>query len=201
MTDTARASPDTPAPPRQASAGFMLRHPAHLLALGFGAGLSPKAPGTVGTLWAWLSFEVLGLYLGPQALAWLMLAALVLGWWVSMLTARHLQVLDPGCIVVDEIAAFWLVLWVLDVQSWALGLLAFALFRFFDARKPGPVAWADRLAHQVKPQTDPRGWAKIGAGIMLDDYVAAACTLLVIGLIQWALRLSGVWPGLLAYLQ
>lgn len=201
MANTTRTSPNAPTAPRLAGTRFMLRHPAHLLALGFGAGLSPRAPGTVATLFAWLSYEVLGLYLGAQDLAWLMLAALVLGWWASTLSARHLGVLDPGCIVVDEIAAFWLVLWVLDPQSWTLGLLAFALFRFFDAIKPGPVAWADRLSHRVDPQAQAWGWAKIGAGIMFDDYVAAACTLLVIWSIQWAVRLSGAMSGLGAYLS
>ena len=58
--------------------------------------------------------------------------------------------------------------------------LAFALFRFFDAVKPGPVGWADALFHDVDPARDPTAWTKAGFGIMLDDLVAAACTLLVI---------------------
>ena len=53
------------------------------------------------------------------------------------------------------------------------------MFRFFDAVKPGPVAWADQLYHDIDPGTDPAGWRKAGWGIMLDDYVAAFCTLLV----------------------
>src|SRR5690348_12104272 len=54
-----------PLAPRRASLGFMLEHPAHLIALGFGSGLSPIAPGTVGTLFAWLSFHVLNPWQTP----------------------------------------------------------------------------------------------------------------------------------------
>jgi phosphatidylglycerophosphatase A len=91
-----------------------------------------------------------------------------------------MRVLDPGSIVWDEIAAFWLVLWLVTPTGWVGQLLAFALFRYFDAAKPGPVGWADRLFHGVNPATDPGAWRKAGLGIMLDDFVAAACALLVI---------------------
>jgi phosphatidylglycerophosphatase A len=145
---------------------FMMRHPAHVIALGFGAGLSLWAPGTVGPLWAWASFAV--------QLAWLIGLGLPLGWWASTVTARHLGVSDPGNIVWDEIVAFWLVLWLLlPVGFWAQ-FGAFVLFRFFDAAKPGPVGWADRLFKGF-------GW-RGGFGIMFDDLVAAFCTLLVIAI-------------------
>jgi len=88
-------------------------------------------------------------------------------------------VMDPGSIVWDEIAAFWLVLWLVCPTGLTEQLMAFALFRFFDAVKPGPVAWADQLFHDVDPATDPGAWRKAGWGIMLDDLVAAFCTLLV----------------------
>jgi phosphatidylglycerophosphatase A len=58
--------------------------------------------------------------------------------------------------------------------------VAFALFRFFDAVKPGPVGWADQLYHGLDTRNDPGAWRKAGWGIMLDDLVAAFCTLLVI---------------------
>ena len=45
--------------------GFMARHPAHWIAMGFGSGLAPKAPGTVGTLWGWAAFAILNLWLTP----------------------------------------------------------------------------------------------------------------------------------------
>lgn len=184
-----------------ASAGFMLRHPARLLALGFGTGLSPVAPGTVATLWAWLSYEVLTAWVAPTPMLWLVIAASLLGWWASASTARQLNIRDPGCVVIDEIAAFWLVLWLLQANTWTLALLTFCLFRFFDAVKPGPVGWADRLCHFVDPKADKAAWAKIGGGIMLDDFVAAGCTLLVVLAIQWSVGVSSSLSGLAAYLR
>jgi phosphatidylglycerophosphatase A len=161
---------------------FMMAHPAHVLALGFGSGLSAVAPGTMGTLWAWALFALLQNRLTESQWGWLIAVSISAGWWVCTVTARHLRTLDPGSIVWDEIAAFWLVLWLVGPTSFLDQLAAFALFRFFDAAKPGPVAWADRLYHHVDPQTDPGAWRKAGWGIMLDDLVAAFCTLLVIAL-------------------
>ena len=87
-----------------------------------------------------------------------------------------MQVQDPSAIVWDEIVAFWLILWLwMPVGLWGQ-FVAFVLFRFFDAVKPGPVGWADRHFHGL-------GW-RGGWGIMLDDLVAAFCTLLCISLWQ-----------------
>jgi phosphatidylglycerophosphatase A len=91
-------------------------------------------------------------------------------------------VLDPGSVVWDEVVAFWLVLWLVAPASLAAQAVAFGLFRFFDAVKPGPVGWADRLFHNIDPATDRWAWHKAGWGIMLDDLVAAFCTLLTIAL-------------------
>ena len=177
---------ETPAAPLPApvrpSGKFMLSHPAHVLALGFGSGLSPVAPGTAGTLWGWLSFLVLQQWLSSAQLGWLIAVSIPLGCWACTVTARHMRVLDPGSIVWDEISAFWLVLW-LVLPAGLLGqVVAFALFRYFDAAKPGPVGWADRLSHQLDPATDRHAWTWAGMGIMADDFVAAGCTLMVIAL-------------------
>lgn len=162
-----------------ASFAFMRRHPAHWMALGFGAGLSPRAPGTVGTLWAWLSFIVLDRWLGDGGWALLIAAALALGWWACTRTAQHLGVGDPGAIVWDEVVAFWLVLWVWMPASFFGQLAAFALFRAFDAIKPPPVGWADA---RFKLRSGLAiGWRE-GFGILFDDLVAALCTLLVLAL-------------------
>jgi phosphatidylglycerophosphatase A len=168
-----------PSGPVRPSARFMLSHPAHFIAMGFGSGLSPVAPGTAGTLWAWLAFVVLQPWMNDARWAWLLLASLPVGWWASTVTARNMRVLDPSSVVWDEIAAFWLVLWLVTPAGFWAQLLAFALFRFFDAVKPGPVRWADQLFHDVNLTTDPAAWRKAGLGIMLDDLVAAACALLV----------------------
>ena len=178
----APAPPTAPVltPPVRPNSRFMRSHPAHFIALGFGSGLSPLAPGTAGTLWAWLAFLALQPWMNDTRWALLIGLSLPLGWWASTVTARNLRVLDPSCVVWDEVVAFWLVLWLVTPTGWWGQLAAFALFRFFDAVKPGPVGWADQLFHDVQPDTDPAAWRKAGFGIMLDDVVAAACTLLVI---------------------
>ncbi len=157
---------------------FLLTHPAHLIALGFGSGLSPKAAGTVGTLWAWAAFLVLNPWMNDLRWALLLAIALPVGWWASALTAKHLHLSDPGSVVIDEIVAFWLVLWLISPANWIEQLTVFALFRYFDAAKPGPVGWADRLYERLKPAKVRWGWAQVGWGVMLDDLVAAFCTLL-----------------------
>ncbi len=166
--------------PVRPNARFMLSHPAHILAMGFGSGLSRFAPGTVGTLWAWLVFAVLQPGMNDARWAWLIAASLPLGWWACSVTAKNMRVLDPSSVVWDEIAAFWLVLWLVTPAGFWGQLVAFCLFRFFDAAKPGPVGWADQLFHDVNTTGDPAAWRKAGFGIMLDDLVAAACALLVI---------------------
>ena len=171
---------DTPAPIARPDAAFLLAHPAHFIALGLGAGLSPWAPGTAGTLWAWTAFLVLQLWFTMAQIGWLIALSLPLGWWASSVAARHMRVLDPSSIVWDEVVAFWLVLWLVLPTGWGGQLVAFCLFRFFDAVKPGPVAWADQLFHGVDTTRDRHAWTKAGLGIMLDDLVAAFCTLLVI---------------------
>jgi phosphatidylglycerophosphatase A len=178
---TAVADPIAPLPdgPRRASARFMAGHPARWIALGFGSGLSPRAPGTVGTLWAWIAFLVLDRVLATAGWAWLLAGALAIGWWACTRTAQHLGVADPSAIVWDEVVAFWLVLWLLMPAPWWAQLAAFGLFRYFDAAKPGPVGWADRR-FKLRPG-QAIGWAQ-GAGILFDDLVAAACTLLFIAL-------------------
>jgi phosphatidylglycerophosphatase A len=158
----------------------MLAHPAHLIALGWGAGLSRLAPGTVGTLWAWVAFLVLSPWMNDARWTLLIGVSLPLSWWASTITARDMGVLDPGSIVVDEIIAFWLVLWLVMPTGTVGQLVAFGLFRYFDAAKPGPVGWADALFHSVDPQTDHYAWIKAGLGILIDDLVAALCVLLIV---------------------
>ena len=173
MTATEAAAPPLMAP-RRPTVRFMLSHPANFIALGFGAGLAPKAPGTVGTLWAWLAYLVLQQWLGPAQMGGLIVASTLVGWWACTTAARNLRVADPGAIVWDEVVAFWLVLWLAMPMGFWGQAVAFALFRFFDAAKPGPVGWADSLFKGF-------GW-RGGWGILFDDFVAAFCTLLVIAL-------------------
>lgn len=181
MIEVAAASPAPPAAPRRASGRFMLANPLHVIALGFGSGLAPRAPGTVGTLWAWAAFLILHSYLSDLQWAWLIGVGFVVGCWASAVTARHLGKPDPGCVVWDEVIAFWIVLWLVMPAGLLAQTIAFALFRLFDAAKPGPVGWADRC-FKAEPGAGgaPRIGLREGFGIMLDDLVAALCTLLVI---------------------
>jgi phosphatidylglycerophosphatase A len=168
--------------PRKPTWRFLWAHPAHVIALGGGSGLSPVAPGTAGTLWAWLVFLVLHPHLDDVDWAVLLVLAFWVGWWACTVTARHLAVADPGAIVWDEVLAFWLVLWLVTPAGLWAQFWAFVLFRFFDAVKPGPVAWADGL---FKLRRGESIGAAQGFGIVFDDLVAALCTLLVIALWTW----------------
>jgi phosphatidylglycerophosphatase A len=161
-----------------ATAAFMLRHPARWIALGFGSGLSPKAPGTVGTLWAWVAFLVFDRWLDAAGWGVVIAASLALGVWACARTAADLAIADPGAIVWDEVVAFWIVLWLVMPAGLSMQLAAFVLFRVFDAAKPGPVGWCDRRFKNA------RGWIQ-GVGILADDLVAALCTLLVLALARF----------------
>lgn len=179
---TPHPDPSRPAPPpARPTLAFLLRHPAHWFALGFGSGLAPIAPGTAGTLWAWAVFVLLQQVFSPGQLGLLIAASIPLGWWACTITARNLGREDPGCIVWDEVVAMWLVLWLFAPVGWQGQLLAFALFRLFDAAKPQPVRWADQCFKGS-------GW-RGGWGIMFDDLVAAFCTLLVLA----TGRHFGIW--------
>jgi phosphatidylglycerophosphatase A len=174
------------APPPRPSWRFKAAHPARWVAFGFGSGLAPHAPGTVGTLWAWAAFVVLDRWLATWQWGVLIALSLAGGWWACTRTAQHLGVADPGAIVWDEVVAFWLVLWIAMPIGIAMQAVAFALFRLFDAAKPGPVGWADRRFK--RSNGTPIGWAQ-GFGILFDDLVAALCTLIVLALLRLA-----PWP-------
>ncbi len=79
---------------------------------------------------------------------------------------------DSGHMVWDEVVAFWLVLWMAQPTGFFGQLGLFLVFRFFDAVKLGPVRWADQHFKGL-------GW-RGGFGVMFDDLVAAACTLLLL---------------------
>lgn len=149
---------------RQPTWRFVLGHPSHFLAFGFGIGLIPFAPGTFGTL---LAFPIFG-FLHPRldAKAWVLaLAALFwVGVWATGRTGRALGVHDHGGMVFDETVAFLAVLF-LTPNSLLWQAFAFLLFRLFDILKPPPIRYVDRKV-------------KGGLGVMLDDLVAGLFALL-----------------------
>ena len=146
--------------------GFAFSHPAHAIALGFGAGLSPFAPGTVGTLVAWPLGWYASSVMPPALLAAAMAPLFILGIWACALTGRHLGVADHRAMVWDEIVAFLLVLAIVP-RTFAWQLAAFVLFRFFDIAKPPPIRALERRYHG-------------GFGVMFDDLIAAGYTLLML---------------------
>lgn len=147
-------------------ASLRFRDPTVLVATWFGSGLLPKAPGTWGSLAGLPAALLLGYYGGPGALVAGALVAFVVGIPAATRYATATGKDDPSEIVIDEVAAQWLVLSMLPmtVLAWAVGFL---LFRFFDVLKPWPVSLADRKL-------------KGGFGIMLDDIIAAGYAMLVV---------------------
>lgn len=146
-----------------------LRDPVHLLALGFGSGLAPLAPGTFGSL-VGLALGLLVLQAGWWAALGAVVLASVAGIWICGESARRLGVHDHPAIVWDEVAGMMLVMLAAPATWWG-ALLAFVLFRVFDVWKPWPIREVD---HGM------RG----GAGIMLDDILAALWAVAVLLLIR-----------------
>jgi phosphatidylglycerophosphatase A len=160
---------------------FLLSHPYHFIALGFGAGLAPVAPGTFGTLLALPIFWVLSPRLNPAGLLIALGFMYVGGIWVCDRTGRDLGVRDHKAIVWDEVVAFLLVLF-FTPPALVWQALAFVLFRLLDILKPGPI-------HYVETQF--RG----GFGVMIDDLMAAFFTLICLALLKLLAPAIGDWFG------
>ena len=151
-----------------ANARFLLGDAGHFLAFGLGAGLTPKAPGTAGTLLAFpLYWAVIDW--SPSA-RWLLAVVLfAVGVWLCGRACRALGKHDDSGVVLDEIVAFYAVL--LALPAGALWQAAgFALFRVLDSYKPQPLRWLDNNIGG-------------GFGIMLDDAVAALFTVFLLALV------------------
>jgi phosphatidylglycerophosphatase A len=167
---------------------WMIQRLSRTIAFGFGSGLSPIAPGTAGTLWAWATFWVGEHFLSPKDIFWVIAVGILLGCWVCGQVSEELGKRDYGGIVWDEIMAFWLVLIFIAPSSFWMQLIAFALFRFFDAAKPGPIGSIDRhfkQAGSTHAESTPLQMFWRGFGIMVDDLAAAFLTLLCIALFQF----------------
>ncbi|BEI23953.1 phosphatidylglycerophosphatase A [Vibrio fluvialis] len=159
-----------------------MTNPWHLLATGFGSGLSPVVPGTMGTL-ASVPFYLLLAQLPLTLYIVVVIAASLIGIKICQVTSDDMQVHDHGSIVWDEFAGFWITMLIvpvlqLPVFEWKWLLAGFVLFRFFDMVKPWPIGWLDKRVHG-------------GLGIMLDDLVAGVMSAL-------ALALVGYWAGWLS---
>lgn len=141
----------------------LLKHPYAWIALGFGSGLLPKAPGTMGSLLA------AGLWWGLMAAQplWLQLLVIAIGFELGVRASNWMiaktGVKDPGYIVWDEFIGQWIALLLLPKTA-AAYVLAFVLFRLFDIVKRGPVGWADKRFSG-------------GFGVMIDDVLAGLLAL------------------------
>jgi phosphatidylglycerophosphatase A len=144
---------------RGPDARFLLAHPAHFIALGFGSGLAPRAPGTFGTLASLALFWVLAQFLPTLLIAFLAIPLFLVGIWACEVTGRDLGVQDHGAMVWDEIVAYLPLAAISSASVW-LQLVTFLLFRLFDIWKPYPIRDLERHV-------------KGGFGVMVDDMVAA----------------------------
>ena len=132
-------------------------NPVHLLSVGFGSGLSPKAPGTAGTVVA----IPLYLLIAEFPLIWylaIVVFGFLLGVYLCEATSKALGVHDHSGIVWDEIIGFFITMTLVPL-TWYWLLAGFLLFRFFDIVKPWPIRQADKNLHG-------------GFGIMFDDVLA-----------------------------
>ena len=152
-----------------------MRSPILLLAFGFGSGLSPKAPGTMGTLAAIPLWYLLAQLSQPAYILVVALCAIV-GIFICGSAADRLGVHDHGGIVWDEIVGFWITMTFLPA-TYVYALLGFVLFRLFDILKPWPISWLDKNIGG-------------GLGIMIDDVVAGLAAAAVIALLQSTSLLS-----------
>jgi len=158
----------------------LLKHPIHFLALGFGSGLAPKAPGTFGTLMAVPLFVVMAYVLTTTQLYIAIALVSVVGIYICDQSAKLLGVHDHPGIVWDEFAGYFISMLFLPVNALTL-LLAFGLFRFFDILKPWPIRWIDKKVAG-------------GFGIMLDDIIAGVFANIIACLIWYYTPVSG-WFG------
>lgn len=141
------------------------------LAFGLGSGLSPKAPGTMGTVIA-VPLYMLLMQLSASWYALVMVATAAIGVWLCQSAVNALGQHDHKAIVWDEMVGYWWTMWLLPATSWVM-LAAFIAFRLFDIWKPWPISWLD---HHVKG----------GLGVMVDDLLAAVLANLSVCLLLYA---------------
>ncbi len=150
----------------QPSPTSLLTNPVHLLAFGFGSGLSPRAPGTMGTLVAVPLYLLMVEYLAMEGYLVMLLMTFLVGIYLCGKTARDLGVHDHGGIVWDEFVGYWITMLMVPV-IWYWVLAGFVLFRIFDILKPFPIGLLDKKVGG-------------GLGIMIDDVVAGVYAAIVL---------------------
>jgi len=163
--------PATPPP-----APDLLRNPVQFLAFGFGSGLSPAAPGTMGTLVAVPLFLLVNAAFENTALPLLwytlfVLVTAVAGVWICGRTSEQLQTHDHPGIVWDEFVGYWITMWAMPA-GWLWVVIGFVVFRVYDIAKPWPIGALDRKVTG-------------GFGIMIDDIVAGVMACITVHIALW----------------
>lgn len=150
----------------------MMNKTAKILATYFGLGLSPKAPGTAGSLGTLPLAAAIAYFYGSTGILILSAAAFFIGVWATHQVIKNQDNKDPSMVVIDEVAGQSLTFALVgdylvgNWNFWYVYFIGFALFRFFDIVKMGPVKWADTKLKNA--------W-----GVMTDD-IFAGCFAAVI---------------------
>lgn len=145
--------------------GKVFTSPVLFFAFGFGAGLAPKAPGTVGTLVA-VPIYMLLVHTNWWIYSAVVLVSFGLGIWICGKSSEELGIHDHGGVVWDEMVGYWITMF-LAPTGWVWILLGFGIFRALDILKPWPISVVDKHIHG-------------GIGIMLDDVLAGIMATLCI---------------------
>ena len=148
----------------------LLRNPMQFLAFGFGSGLSPKAPGTAGTLVA-IPIYLLIADLGLLHYTLFIAVTSLLGIWICGVASRQLNVHDHPGIVWDEFVGYWITMWAVPAD-WTWIIAGFVAFRVFDIVKPWPISVLDRRVDG-------------GLGIMVDDMLAGVMACITLHIAMW----------------
>ncbi|WP_397474795.1 phosphatidylglycerophosphatase A [Pusillimonas sp.] len=164
-------------PPESSGAGpaqsltlkWVFRSPARAVAFGLGSGLLRPAPGTWGTALGWLLWVLVVSRLSDVGIAAVLAGSFAYGCWACHKVGKELGRADDSAMVWDEIVAFWLVLWLMP-EELGIQAVAFVIFRLFDIIKPPPIRYFDKKF-------------KNGLGVMWDDILAAAYSLLVLAVL------------------
>jgi phosphatidylglycerophosphatase A len=150
--------------------GLTFSNPIHFLAIGFGSGASPIAPGTMGTLVAIPIYLLLQL-VSPPIYTLILMAMIIVGFWICDVADKAAGVHDHPSIVWDEIVGYLLTMWAVPA-NWMWVILGFLLFRLFDIWKPWPIRWIN----------DSVGG---GIGVVVDDLMAAVYAWIALHIVLW----------------
>lgn len=153
--------------------GISKLHPALIIATWFWSGLSPKAPGTMGSLAALPFGYGIYVWLGPEALATAIIIIFAIGTYATKIYLEKTGKSDPGEVVVDEVAGQWIPLLIAGTDP-LLYALSFVFFRLFDIWKPWPIRWMDKNI-------------KGAFGVMIDDIAAGILAIIALYLVKQVL--------------